>query len=171
MFAEQHSTAVPGRRIAAATNYKEHEVSELEKNDEVISEDDEYEEELQDRVDAIRHGAETPYNPLKEELPKVAAYHPSFIEVEQCCKKLVSDTATLLTSAECKDPRIAQLLHKALESHEIIYPPPRKIGLMGDSGVGKSYVLFSFPCLNTYQSQDVRCVFYVLVPASYPSTD
>lgn len=156
---ERASTAVGGSEHAIATDDKEREAAELENDDQTSSDDDEYEEEFQERVDAILHGADMPYNPLEEGLPKFAAYHPSFLKVEQHCKELVRDTIALLRNAEYKDPRILQLTQKALESLDINYPPARKIGLMGDSGVGKSYVLFYFSCSNPSQTQDLGCMY------------
>lgn len=107
--------------------------------------DDEFDagEEFRDRVNAIKNGADTMYNPMSEALPKLPAYHPSFIKAERYCSELMEDAALVLKNAEYKDTRILQLLEKASSNQSLEYPKPRIVGLMGDSGVGKSSLINS----------------------------
>lgn len=98
-------------------------------------------EEFRDRVNAIKDGAESKYNPLSEALPKLAAYHPSFVKAERYCSEMMEGAALVLKNADYKDTRILQLLEKALNSTKLEYPRPRKVGLIGDSGVGKSSLI------------------------------
>ena len=105
--------------------------------------DDDAGEEFRARVDAIKDGADTEYNPLSEALPKLPMYHPSFLKAEKYCSELMQDAALLLKGAEYKDIRISQLLDKAANSQKLEYPKPRIVGLIGDSGVGKSSLINS----------------------------
>lgn len=107
--------------------------------------DDEFDagEEFRERVNAIKNGADTGYNPMSEGLPNLPVYHPSFIKAERYCSELMEDAALVLKNAEYKDTRILQLLEKASSSQNLEYPKPRIVGLMGDSGVGKSSLINS----------------------------
>ena len=98
-------------------------------------------EEFRDRVDAIKHGADIQYEPMSEPLPKLPAYHPSFLKAERYCSELMKDAANIIKNAEYKDARILQLLEKATNAQHLEYPKPRTVGLMGDSGVGKSSLI------------------------------
>ena len=100
-------------------------------------------EEFRDRVNAIKDGADKQYNPMTETLPRLPAYHPSFIMAEEYCSDLMKEAALVLKNAEYKDTRILQLLQKSLNGQKLEYPKPRVVGLMGDSGVGKSSLINS----------------------------
>ena len=99
--------------------------------------------EFRDRVNAIKDGADTQYNPMSEKLPKLPVYHPSFLKAERYCIELMEGAALVLKNAEYKDTRILQLLEKSLNSTKLQYPRPRVVGLIGDSGVGKSSLINS----------------------------
>ena len=98
-------------------------------------------EEFRDRVNAIKDGADSRYNPMNESLPRLPAYHPSFMKAERYCSELMEGAALVLKNAEYKDTRILQLLEKASKSKSLEYPKPRVVGLIGDSGVGKSSLI------------------------------
>lgn len=98
-------------------------------------------EEFRERVDAIKEGADRMYNPMSESLPNLPAYHPSFVKAQRYCSELMEDAALLLKNAEYRDSRVLQLLEKASNSQSLEYPKPRTVGLMGDSGVGKSSLI------------------------------
>ena len=100
-------------------------------------------EEFRDRINAIKDGADTKYNPMSEPLPKLPAYHPSFLKAVKYCSELMEGAALVLKNAEYKDTRILQLLEKASNSTKFEYPKPRIVGLIGDSGVGKSSLINS----------------------------
>ena len=93
-------------------------------------------EEFSDRTAAIIEGSDTSYNPLNEELPLLPAYHPSFKYVETMCIELMQDAENLFRSSAYEDAETARLLQLAVEGQTIKYPSARRIGLMGDSGVG-----------------------------------
>lgn len=95
-------------------------------------------EEFQDQINDHIARFSTRYNPRNERLPLLAAYHPSFKKVEDHCTELMKDAAALLQDSDYKDRRTAQLLEQAMASQTPKYSLPRKIGLIGDSGVGMS---------------------------------
>ena len=98
-------------------------------------------EEFRDKARIIRKGAYTPYNPMNEALPRLPVYHPSFLKAVNHCSELMERAALVLTSAEYKDGRILQLIDKASNSKSLEFPRPRLVGLIGDSGVGKSSLI------------------------------
>lgn len=98
-------------------------------------------EEFRDRMNAIKDGADTKYNPMSEPLPNLPAYHPSFLKAVRYCSELMEGAAPVLRNGEYKDTRILQLLEKASNSTKFEYPKPRIVGLIGDSGVGKSSLI------------------------------
>ena len=100
-------------------------------------------EEFRDRVNAVKNGADKIYNPMSETLPRLPAYHPSFIKAEKYCSDLMEEAALVLKNGEYKDTRILQLLRKSSNGQKLEYPKPRIVGLMGDSGVGKSSLINS----------------------------
>ena len=100
-------------------------------------------EEFRERVNAIKDGADQRYNPMSEILPRLPAYHPSFIKAEEYCSDLMKEAALVLKNAEYKDTRILELLRKSLKGQKLEYPKPRVVGLIGDSGVGKSSLINS----------------------------
>ncbi|KAM0805279.1 hypothetical protein BDR22DRAFT_969026 [Usnea florida] len=113
--------------------------------DEADNSDDDFDpgEDFRDRVNAVKDGAEKRYNPMSETLPKLPAYHPSFIKAEKYCSDLMKEAGLILENAEYKDTRILQLLRKSSTGQKPEYPKPRIVGLMGDSGVGKSSLINS----------------------------
>ena len=81
-------------------------------------------EEFRDRVNAIKDGADKKYNPMSETLPRLPAYHPSFIKAEKYCSDLMKEAALVLKNAEYKDTRILQLLRKSSNGQKLEYPKP-----------------------------------------------
>ncbi len=98
-------------------------------------------EDFCNRVNAIKDGAETRYNPTNELLPRLPAYHPSFLKAQKLSSELMEGAALILKNAEYKDDRILQLLEKASNSRGLEYPEAKIVGLIGDSGVGKSSLI------------------------------
>jgi hypothetical protein len=112
--------------------------SEDDENSEVLSDDDgDVGEELKKRVEAINESFDTPYDPLTEPTPKLPAYHPSFAKVEKYYESVMQDAANLLGNSQYQDPKVKELLNQAEGHMAIKYPGPKRIGMVGDSGVGK----------------------------------
>ena len=93
--------------------------------------------EFKDKLEAICRGLESPYTAYNEELPNLAAYHPSFANVEDICEELFAGAAQIFENSDYQDG-YTESLHAKIKKHRSIeYPPAMKIGFMGDSGVGK----------------------------------
>lgn len=104
-------------------------------------------EEFQGRVQTILDGIGKTYSPFEEDLPRLPAYTPSFNMVEKLCIGLVKEAQTLLNNARYQDEETARLIQLASESQTIQYPPARKVGLIGDSAAGESWLLWQCPLL------------------------
>ena len=93
--------------------------------------------EFKDKLEAICQGLEKPYSGYNEELPNFPAYHPSFANVEKICDELFATAARIFEDSDYKDGYTDSLHAKIKKHRSIEYPPAKKIGLIGDSGVGK----------------------------------
>lgn len=112
--------------------------SEDDESSEVLSDNDEdVGEELKKRIEAINESFDKPYDPLTEPTPKLPAYHPSFAKVEKYYESVMQDAANLLGNSQYQDPKVKELLTQAEGHMAIKYPGPKRIGVVGDSGVGK----------------------------------
>ncbi len=93
--------------------------------------------EFKDRLEATCQGLEKPYSGYNEELPHLPAYHPSFANVERICEELFAGAAQIFENTDYQDG-YTESLHAKIKMHRsIAYPPAKKIGITGDSGVGK----------------------------------
>jgi hypothetical protein len=105
----------------------------LERSDE-DSVDGEFEDKVREELERFRK----PYNPQQEAPPSnYAAYHPSFAKVETLCGEVFEEAITLLQSSEYQDKYTIQLLDMINRKWSIKYDPPSRVGIIGDSGVGK----------------------------------
>ena len=106
--------------------------------EEVISDDKDeiIDKALQAEVRTIIHGIGQPYSAAKE-TPRLAAFHPSFQMVERMCLEILGGAAWILQKSEYQQAETAKLLERMLRHQTITYPKAKRIGLMGDSGVGK----------------------------------
>ncbi len=118
--------------------------SESDETDAALSDDGTgVEDEFKDEVEAIIQGFGIPYDPSNENTPNLPAYHPSFLKVEQFCAQLLEDAAQLLKTSEYKDAKLLDLQEQAVAKQTTSCPKPRRIGMVGDSGVGKSSLINS----------------------------
>ena len=109
-------------------------LNEDDEEDHYGSEDDAViEEDFNERVHAIIEGFDTPYNPTNEALLALPTYHPSFAKVRGVCDGIVALAAELLQDPEFNDEQIREQL-KSAQSFK--YPPPRRIGIVGEPGAG-----------------------------------
>ena len=106
---------------------------------ELSDDDDGAHDEFKEDVDAVIQGFSSPYNPLSETTPNLPAYHPSFHNVERLCVELLGDVAQVLKNSEYKDAKLADFYEQAIAKQTITYPRARRVGLVGDSGVGKVF--------------------------------
>ncbi len=93
--------------------------------------------EFKNKLEAICQGLEKPYSGYNEELPNLPAYHPSFANVERICEELFAGAAQIFENSDYQDGYTESLHAKIRTNRSIAYPPARKIGFEGDSGVGK----------------------------------
>ena len=93
--------------------------------------------EFKDKLEAICQGLEKPYSGYNEELPNLPAYHPSFANVEEICGELFASAAQIFENSDYQDGYTESLHAKIKKHRSVAYPPAKKIGFMGDSGVGK----------------------------------
>ena len=93
--------------------------------------------EFKDKFEAIIQGLEKPYSGHDTELPNLPAYHPSFANVEEICGELFAGAAQIFEKSDYQDGYTESLQAKIKKHRSITYPPAKKIGFVGDSGVGK----------------------------------
>ena len=96
-------------------------------------------EEFEDKLEAICQGVESPYSGDENELPNLPAYHPSFANVEDICGELFAGAAQIFENSNYQDRYTGSLQAKIKKHRSITYPPAKKIGFHGDSGVGKCF--------------------------------
>ncbi|MCJ1433884.1 hypothetical protein MMC27_003249 [Xylographa pallens] len=133
--------------------------------EEVISDDEDemIDKALQADVRTIICGMGQPYSAAKE-TPRLAAFHPSFQMVERMCSEILGGAAWILQKSEYQHAEAAKLLESMLRHQTIAYPKAKRIGLMGDSGVGKSTLincLLDTPGLAHQGSNGAACTFVV----------
>lgn len=93
-------------------------------------------EEFRDNLEAIRRGLNKPYRHANEDPPDVPAYSKSFAKVEKICRDLVVGAAEVLESSDYQDG-YTRVLRSIIQRHQAIkYDSAKRIGLLGDSGVG-----------------------------------
>ncbi|MCJ1294120.1 hypothetical protein MMC34_005677 [Xylographa carneopallida] len=115
---------------------------------EVISNDEDHiiDKALRAEVGNTIAGIGKPYSAASE-TPRLAAFHPSFRMVERMSSEILGGGAWILQKSAYEHAETAKLLESMLRHQVIAYPKPKRIGLMGDSGVGKSTLINSL--LNT----------------------
>lgn len=96
-------------------------------------------EDFREKVSQIKTGLGDPYDPNVESLPKLAAYHSSFAEVETYCAEIFEGASAFLECSGFQDAETLELLNRARDGQNIQYPAARRIGLIGDSGVVSRY--------------------------------
>ena len=96
----------------------------------------EFDQELAERINTVLASCNRPYNPLFEPTPKLPAYHPSFAKVERIYTEIIEEAIDLLKYTSYKDEQIETLLQQLSSRQEIKYSKARKVGMLGDSGVG-----------------------------------
>ena len=105
---------------------------------EVISNDEDHiiDKALRAEVGNTIAGIGKPYSAASE-TPRLAAFHPSFRMVERMSSEILGGGAWILQKSAYEHAETAKLLESMLRHQVIAYPKPKRIGLMGDSGVGE----------------------------------
>ncbi|MCJ1377163.1 hypothetical protein MMC17_000255 [Xylographa soralifera] len=144
---------------------RQHNNSVAKVKEEVISDDEDeiIDKAFQAEVDTIIANMGQPYSAAKE-TPELAAFHPSFQMVERMCSEILGGAAWILQKSEYQHAETAKLLERMLRHQAIAYLKAKRIGLMGDSGVGKSTLincLLDTPGLAHQGSNGAACTFVV----------
>ena len=112
-----------------------------EEDESRTSDDEGIEAEFKSRVDAIIRGVSEPYDHMNESAPNLAAYHPSFNRAEALCGEVTADAAALLKASAYRDNMVTALLERIEEHHKVKYSEAKKVGIVGNLGVGKSSLI------------------------------
>ncbi|KAL6720208.1 hypothetical protein ACLMJK_002129 [Lecanora helva] len=92
-------------------------------------------------VQAVSDNFDSPYDVAAERPPKLPAYSSSFAKVEKLCKEIFTDAENILESSSYQDKSTRYLLEVIKQRKEIKYDKPKRIGIVGESGVGKSSLI------------------------------
>ncbi|KAL8823400.1 MAG: hypothetical protein Q9191_005893 [Dirinaria sp. TL-2023a] len=90
------------------------------------------------RIDNILGTLGKAYDCATEQEPSLAAYHPSFRCAEDACHQISSRITDLFQGSDYEDDETRQLLADVKMTGTVAYPALSRVGLIGDSGVGKS---------------------------------
>ncbi|KAK4692237.1 hypothetical protein P7C71_g4926, partial [Lecanoromycetidae sp. Uapishka_2] len=93
-------------------------------------------EEFKDDLEAQVQGLDKPYRLANETPPDHPAYHLSFAKVESICEDLFAKAAELLENSDYQDTYTQELQSKIKQRQAIAHDAAKRIGLLGDSGVG-----------------------------------
>jgi ribosome biogenesis GTPase A len=84
-----------------------------------------------------------PYDPATERFPMLPIYHPAFQQAEELTHSIIRGFQEFIATSNYKDDEIKYLLRELEELEHPKYPTALRIGLIGDSGVGKSSLINS----------------------------
>ncbi|KAL9588376.1 MAG: hypothetical protein Q9203_002813 [Teloschistes exilis] len=96
---------------------------------------------IQERINEKIQNLDTPYNSIQEPLPNIPAYHPSFARLENHYEDLLEAAIKTLESSTYHDDVTDRLSKECRNLRKIQYPHAQVVGLVGDSGVGKSSLI------------------------------
>ena len=125
----------------AAANMDQPTIYDSSGKDEDTSDDEGIADEFKSRVDCIIKGFDQHYDSAHEDMPRYAAYHPSFVKAEALCEEVLADAVKLFKSSDYHDLTVAELLEQTIKYQKISYPDAKKVGIAGNSGVGKSSLI------------------------------
>lgn len=106
-----------------------------------VSDDQGIESEFKSPVAAILKAFDKPYDPLLEPSPKFPVYHPSFAKAEILCEELMAKGVKLLEASSYQDSSVKELQQAFERCRKVKYPEAKRVGIVGDSGVGKSSLI------------------------------
>ncbi|KAL9585820.1 MAG: hypothetical protein Q9212_001298 [Teloschistes hypoglaucus] len=96
---------------------------------------------IQERINEKIQNLDTPYNSIHEPLPNIPAYHPSFARLENHYEILLEAAIRTLESSTYHDDVTDRLSKECRNWRKVQYPHAPVVGLVGDSGVGKSSLI------------------------------
>ena len=96
-------------------------------------------QEFEPKVREMLNGLNKPYDPSTERRPEMPAYHPAFASVEQLCEEIPKGAMEILQKSQYKDAETERMLNQISEHQNVKRAPARRVGMIGDSGVGKRW--------------------------------
>ena len=93
--------------------------------------------ELEEKIRVVIDSFDMPYDPSNESTPGLAAYHTSFGKVEASCANTVGDAIKVLSTSIYQDAETKRIIERLSANKLVEYPEARRLGMLGDSGVGK----------------------------------
>ena len=124
----------------SATPKAQRSMKASEKEDDDVLYEAQILEEFYDQINEIVNNLGKPYDASEEVAPSLPAYHPSFKLAEEACEQIASDAVRQLRAWYFADSDVAHILDNFEEKGKIVYQSSQKVGLIGNSGVGKSKV-------------------------------
>ena len=94
-------------------------------------------EEFDGQINEIVDNFDRPYDASKEQQPQLAIYHPSFQIAQKACEQVAVEAVCRFKTSNYTDSETAQIVQNFEEKGKIVYRSNQKIGLIGDSGVGR----------------------------------
>ena len=88
-------------------------------------------------LEEIRQGLKYPYNGERKAGLQITPFHHSFANVKNICENLFAHAAELVENFDCQDAYNQGLLEEIKKHRSIPYESTERVGLEGDSGVGK----------------------------------
>ena len=99
---------------------------------------------LQKELRQLQKRTERPYDPaIDDPKPRWQSYNPLFHAVGEACEDIVQSMNDLFQQAQCSSPSILKVGEHLKAHSKFQTPSPKTIGLLGDSGVGKSSLINS----------------------------
>ncbi|KAK3709592.1 hypothetical protein LTR37_010813 [Vermiconidia calcicola] len=83
------------------------------------------------------------YDECSEDFPRCAAYHPRFLEICDRLKNMAKEAQGVLRTQTCRSKDVQDLRSRVEEVLDIPEPDRPMIGLLGDTGSGKSSLVNS----------------------------
>lgn len=109
---------------------------EDEDDEEILYDNDGADEEFKSRLQEEHKNLRKLYDTYNERPPNLPAYHESFAKVEQACEELFAGAEAILEASDYTDEYTQMLLQDIAEKQAVQYPEAKKIGIVGDGGVG-----------------------------------
>ena len=127
-----HSPHTPTLQIGnTSRDGQDDEDNELLSNEEVSN------EEIKAMVQAVLDSFDEHHSTEDESPPDLPAYHPSFTIVLSDCAEMFREAAALLQNSDYEDKHTQKLLDSISDKRDIQYDKPKRVGVVGGSGVGK----------------------------------
>ena len=101
---------------------------------------------FQERIQDLLKGLDPDYGEYdvaKEKPPRLPIYHPVVPRVLETSKNMINDAMSVLKDSTYEDKETKRMLTQLRTQAQFEYPKPLIIGLIGDSGVGKSSLINS----------------------------